>query len=58
MFYIAGTAQDVSYLIDFLPSFLYPNDERTIVEWGVAGISLGGHSTWIALARGKSSIPS
>lgn len=39
----------MSFLIDFLPSFLYPNDERTIIEWGVAGISLGGHSTWIGL---------
>lgn len=49
-----GTARDVSFLIDFLPSFLYPNDERTIIEWGVAGISLGGHSTWIGLCTGKS----
>ena len=53
-FFTAGTARDVSYLIDFLPSFLYPNDERTIVEWGVGGISLGGHSTWIALRQGNS----
>ncbi|ETW82929.1 hypothetical protein HETIRDRAFT_54410 [Heterobasidion irregulare TC 32-1] len=45
----SGTARDVSFLIDFLPSYLFPRDERTIVEWVVAGISLGGHSTWIAL---------
>jgi hypothetical protein len=51
---IVGTARDVSYLIDFLPSFLYPNGERTIVEWGVGGISLGGHTTWIALRQGNS----
>ncbi|KAI0324680.1 hypothetical protein GY45DRAFT_1313470 [Cubamyces sp. BRFM 1775] len=44
-----GTANDVSFLIDFLPAYLYPNDERAIVRWGVAGVSLGGHSTWIAL---------
>ncbi|KAG2151239.1 Alpha/Beta hydrolase protein [Suillus bovinus] len=46
-----GTAQDVSFLIDHLPSFLYPSGERTIVEWGISGGSLGGHSTWIALCR-------
>ncbi|KAJ8481398.1 hypothetical protein ONZ51_g6024 [Trametes cubensis] len=44
-----GTANDVSFLIDFLPAYLYPNDERTVVRWGVAGVSLGGHSTWITL---------
>jgi len=48
----AGTAEDVSFLIDHLPSFLYPLGERTIVEWGIGGTSLGGHSTWIALSRG------
>ncbi|KAG0700567.1 Alpha/Beta hydrolase protein [Suillus ampliporus] len=46
-----GSAQDVSFLIDHLPSFLYPSRERTIVEWGMGGISVGGHSTWIALSR-------
>ncbi|KAG8929723.1 hypothetical protein FRC02_005154 [Tulasnella sp. 418] len=49
-----GTANDVSYLIDFLPSKLYPNDEREIRDWGVIGISLGGHTTWIVLQNGKS----
>jgi len=49
-----GTARDVSMLIDFLPSFLYPDDKpHPIVEWGVAGISLGGHATWITLAHDK-----
>lgn len=46
-----GTAEDVSFLIDHLPSFLYPSGERAIVEWGIGGVSLGGHSTWIALSR-------
>ncbi|KAG1847600.1 Alpha/Beta hydrolase protein [Suillus subluteus] len=46
-----GTAEDVSFLIDHLPSFLYRSGERTIVEWGMGGTSLGGHSTWIALSR-------
>jgi len=46
-----GSAQDVSFLIDHLPSFLYPSGQRTIVEWGMGGVSLGGHATWIALSR-------
>ncbi|KAI0077269.1 hypothetical protein K474DRAFT_1707442 [Panus rudis PR-1116 ss-1] len=44
-----GTTRDVSFLIDFLPAYLYPNDEREISKWLVAGISLGGHSTWLSL---------
>ncbi|KIM84769.1 hypothetical protein PILCRDRAFT_368511 [Piloderma croceum F 1598] len=44
-----GTARDVSFLIDFLPAYLYPSNERTISTWGIGGISLGGHSTWISL---------
>ncbi|KAJ7573852.1 Alpha/Beta hydrolase protein [Mycena floridula] len=46
-----GTAKDLSFLIDFLPAYLFPQGGRTIEEFGVAGISLGGHSTWIALAQ-------
>ncbi|KAG5637968.1 hypothetical protein H0H81_002412 [Sphagnurus paluster] len=56
-----GTARDVTLLIDFLPAFLYPDDKpHPIVEWGVAGISLGGHATWISVAsdeRVKTGIP-
>jgi len=55
-----GTARDITFLIDFLPAYLYPSDERTISTWGVAGISLGGHSTWISLSsdpRVKIGIP-
>ncbi|CAG8759931.1 16556_t:CDS:2, partial [Acaulospora colombiana] len=44
-----GTAQDVSTLIDFLPSYLFPAQEKEIEQWALAGFSLGGHSTWIAL---------
>lgn len=53
----AGTAHDLTFLIDHIPAYIYPQVERNIVEWGVAGISLGGHSTWIALARGTSPEP-
>jgi len=44
-----GTARDVSFLIDFLPAYLYPQAERKVVDWGIIGISLGGHSAWIVL---------
>ncbi|GAA5842896.1 hypothetical protein JCM9279_004021 [Rhodotorula babjevae] len=46
-----GTARDVSFLVDFLPAALFPNDERTVDDWYCAGISLGGHATWLALAH-------
>lgn len=43
-----GSALDVTTLIEFLPSYLYPDNERKIDQWALAGFSLGGHSTWIA----------
>ncbi|GAA6062521.1 hypothetical protein JCM10212_001571 [Sporobolomyces blumeae] len=46
-----GTARDVSFLIDFLPPVLFPHDERHVQEWYCAGISLGGHATWLALGH-------
>lgn len=49
-----GTAQDVSFLADFLPPFLFPNDEVQVTKWAVTGISLGGHSVWIVLNQGGS----
>jgi hypothetical protein len=48
-----GTARDVSFLIDFLPSVVFPKGERTVTDWFIAGISLGGHSTWLAMAHGE-----
>ncbi|KAJ7211481.1 Alpha/Beta hydrolase protein [Mycena haematopus] len=55
-----GTTHDVLFLVDFLEAYLFPMRNRAIVEWGVAGISLGGHSTWMAVAgdpRIKIAIP-
>lgn len=51
-FLLVGAARDVSFLIDFLPSYLYPNGERNVVNWGVIGLSLGGDACWIALKDG------
>lgn len=55
---LAGGARDVSFLIDFLPAYLFPNGERTISTWAVAGVSLGGHSTWHCLKDGTKVLPS
>ncbi|KAH9057891.1 Alpha/Beta hydrolase protein [Lactarius vividus] len=44
-----GAVKDVSFLIDVLPSYVFPHDERIIGEWVLAGFSLGGHATWLAL---------
>jgi hypothetical protein len=38
-------------LIDYLPSYLFPNEERNI-DWGVMGVSLGGHAVWLCLEKG------
>ena len=46
-----GTAHDVSLLIDYLPAYLFPLGQKKISQWLCAGISLGGHSTWIVLAN-------
>ncbi|KAG9034912.1 hypothetical protein FS837_002085 [Tulasnella sp. UAMH 9824] len=46
---ISGAAKDISFLIDFLPSYLYPNGERNVVDWGIIGLSLGGDASWIVL---------
>ena len=52
----AGTHRDISFLIDFLPSYLFPHGEQTIKRWMLAGISLGGHATWYALQHGECSL--
>lgn len=52
----AGTHRDISFLIDFLPSYLFPHGEQTIERWMLAGISLGGHATWHALQHGECSL--
>lgn len=44
-----GTARDISFLVDVLPAYLFPNGERTVANWAICGISLGGHSTWLTL---------
>ncbi len=47
---VVGGARDVSFLIDFLPAYLFPHDERTVDRWVTTGTSLGGHTVWHVLA--------
>ncbi|KAL4894340.1 hypothetical protein BDV59DRAFT_17183 [Aspergillus ambiguus] len=44
-----GTARDVSLLMDYLPSYVFPKAERTVVDNLVLGVSLGGHAAWSCL---------
>ncbi|WFD19026.1 hypothetical protein MCAP1_001241 [Malassezia caprae] len=39
-----------SYIIDFLPIFLFPRGERNVTRWIAAGRSMGAHSTWHVLS--------
>ncbi|TFK98673.1 Alpha/Beta hydrolase protein [Pterulicium gracile] len=49
---VLGSAHDVSMLIDLLPCYLLPHTlNRQIVDWGVSGVSLGGHTAWVLMAR-------
>jgi len=46
---LVGAVKDLSFLIDVLPAYVFPNDERIIGEWVLAGFSLGGHAAWLGL---------
>ncbi|KAI9450132.1 Alpha/Beta hydrolase protein [Lactarius psammicola] len=46
---LVGAVKDISFLIDVLPAYVFPHDERIVGEWVLAGFSLGGHATWLAL---------
>ncbi|EST07702.1 hypothetical protein PSEUBRA_002799 [Kalmanozyma brasiliensis GHG001] len=48
---IVGDARDASFLVDFLPAYLFPQDDRTVAEFVITGKSLGGHATWHVLAN-------
>ncbi|KAN0066510.1 hypothetical protein ACQY0O_000604 [Thecaphora frezii] len=48
---VVGGARDTSFVVDFLASYLFAHDERSVAEWVVTGKSLGGHSTWHVLAN-------
>jgi hypothetical protein len=52
LFRVVGAVKDVSFLIDVLPAYIFPKDERLIGECVVAGFSLGGHATWLTLRQG------
>lgn len=50
---IQGGLKDQVYLLDVLPSFLWPNDERRVAEWVACGMSMGGHQAWRLLRDGE-----
>ena len=51
-----GTSQDVSLLITLLPAFLFPQGQGAFANIICAGISLGGHSTYLVLSNGNFSL--
>ncbi|PGH16109.1 hypothetical protein AJ80_05324 [Polytolypa hystricis UAMH7299] len=44
-----GTARDVSFLIDFLPSYAFPTSPIQITTNLVLGVSLGAHAGWCCI---------
>ena len=42
----AGTARDVSLLLEYLEGYVFPRGGRRVEENVVFGISLGGHAAW------------
>jgi dienelactone hydrolase len=44
-----GTTSDLTQVLDYLPSYLFPRGERRIGRCVVVGVSLGGHSAWLSL---------
>ncbi|KAL8949054.1 MAG: hypothetical protein Q9222_004810 [Ikaeria aurantiellina] len=44
-----GTATDVSILMTYLSSYVFPSSDRDIVSNIVLGVSLGGHAAWHCL---------
>lgn len=52
-----GTSRDVSELISLLPTYLSTEAEFKFRRIFCVGVSLGGHSTYIALSDGKQMVP-
>ncbi|KAL1407506.1 hypothetical protein Q8F55_006939 [Vanrija albida] len=48
---VFGAVQDHQLVIEFLPVYLFPNDERVVDRWMATGISLGGNTVWRLLAE-------
>jgi hypothetical protein len=48
-----GTSQDASFLITFLPAFLFPDGKTRFENVLCAGVSLGGHETYLLLSNGE-----
>jgi len=46
-----GTSVDTSQLMDYIAAYVFPSNERKIVQNLVMGISLGGHAAWHVLMQ-------
>ncbi|EPS39990.1 hypothetical protein H072_6414 [Dactylellina haptotyla CBS 200.50] len=46
-----GTSHDASLLMDHISSYVFPDGNKTVDEWLCAGVSLGGHATWLSLVN-------
>ena len=46
-----GTATDVSHLLSYISSYVFPLSEHSIIENIVCGVSLGGHAAWHCLMQ-------
>ena len=42
---------DTSHLIDYVPPYVFPDDEHDITTNIVCGVSLGGHAAWQCLVQ-------
>jgi len=39
---VTGGVQDYQLVMDFLPTYMFPNNERVVSQWLAAGVSMGG----------------
>ncbi|KAL9105077.1 MAG: hypothetical protein Q9163_000090 [Psora crenata] len=46
-----GTVVDTAHLINYIPSYIFPQEEHVITINIVCGVSLGGHAAWQCLVN-------
>lgn len=48
---VTGGVHDYQLVMDFLPAYLFPMDERVVTRYMASGVSMGGES-WLGLDMG------
>ncbi|KAI3478692.1 hypothetical protein L1887_59329 [Cichorium endivia] len=48
---IVGGARDASFVVDFLSSYLFPHDERTVAEWVANDLAVGHRGASMIFAK-------